>query len=200
MRFDAQLWHVLWTSRGALELTKCQYHLMDWNFTIAGAPILNTGTTGDNHINLISPVGDELRIKQLSCGSSYKTLGVFVEPLQHQSMEYKYLLSKTILHTKLLVTSSCKFHHAWIYYFSVFLRSVGYGLPVCHLTKRQLQNIQKPMTPILLAKMGICRNTSRLLCFMSSYYGGLDLRDLYILQGMGQLEFIIRHLRSPGMT
>jgi hypothetical protein len=115
-------------------------------------------------------------------------------------MEYKYLLSKTILHTKLLVTSSCKFHHAWIYYFSVFLRSVGYGLPVCHLTKQQLQNIQNPMTPILLAKMGICGNTRRLLCFMSSYYGGLDLRDLYVLQGTGQLEFIIRHLRSPGMT
>jgi hypothetical protein len=38
------------------------------------------------------------------------------------------------------------------------------------------------MTPILLAKMGICQNTSRLLCFMSSYYGGLDLRDLYVLK------------------
>jgi hypothetical protein len=69
MRFDAQLWHVLWTSRGALELTKCQYHLMDWNFTIAGAPILNT-RTNDNHIDLISPVGDELRINELSCRSS----------------------------------------------------------------------------------------------------------------------------------
>jgi hypothetical protein len=56
------------------------------------------------------------------------------------------------------------------------------------------------MTPIPLAKMGICQNTSRLLCFMSSYYGGLDLHNLYVLQGTGQLEFIIRHLCSPGMT
>jgi hypothetical protein len=121
MRYDAQLWHnLLWSSGGALELTKCQYHLMDWDFTIAGAPILNTGTN-DNHIHLISPVGNELRIKQLGCGTSYKTLGVFVEPLQHQSTEYKYLLSKAPLHTKLLATSSFKFRHAWIYYFSVFL-------------------------------------------------------------------------------
>jgi hypothetical protein len=64
-------------SYGALELTKCQYHLMDWDFTIAGAPILNTGTN-DNHIDLISPVGDELCIKQLGCGTLYKTLGIFV--------------------------------------------------------------------------------------------------------------------------
>jgi hypothetical protein len=87
MRFNAQLWHgLLWTSGGALELTKCQYHLMDWNFTIVGAPILNTGTD-DNHIDLISPVGNELRIKQPGCGTLYKILGAFVEPLQHQSPE-----------------------------------------------------------------------------------------------------------------
>jgi hypothetical protein len=78
MRYGAQLWHdLLWTSGGALELTKCQYYLMDWDFTIAGAPILNTGTN-DNHIDLISPVGDELCIKQLGCGTLYKTLGIFV--------------------------------------------------------------------------------------------------------------------------
>jgi hypothetical protein len=87
MHFDAQVWHdLLWTSGGALELTKCQYHLMDWNFTIVGAPILNTGTD-DNHIDLISPVGNELRIKQPGCGTLYKILGAFVEPLQHQSPE-----------------------------------------------------------------------------------------------------------------
>jgi hypothetical protein len=97
MRFDAQLWYNLfWTIGGALELTKCQYHLMNWDFTIACAPILNTGTN-NNHINLISPVGDELRIKQLGCGTSYKTLGAFLEPLQHQSTKYKYLQSKATL-------------------------------------------------------------------------------------------------------
>jgi hypothetical protein len=49
----------------------------------------------------------------------------------------------------------------------------------------------KTMTPILLAEMGIFRNTSRQLCFMLLYYGSLDLQDLYLLQGTNQLEFII---------
>jgi hypothetical protein len=39
-----------------------------------------------------------------------------------------------------------------------------------------------------------------MLVFLSSYFGGLDLRDLFIEQGIGQLEFLIRHLRSPGMV
>jgi exonuclease III len=201
MRHDAQLWHdILWTSGGALELSKCQYHLMQWNFTMAGAPILETGTDPENHIELTGPTGDTLVITQLGCGTSYKTLGALVEPLQHQQTQYRSLLKNARLHTKLLATSSCKHNHAWVYYFSVFLRSVGYALPICHLTQSQLHTIQKPMTPILLAKMGLCRNTCRKLCFMSSYYGGLDLRDLYVAQGCGQIEFIIRHLRSPGMT
>ena len=200
MRHDAQLWHdILWTSGGALELTKCQYHLMSWNHTMHGEPILETGLS-DQSINLVSPFGETLCIRQLGCGQSYKTLGAFVEPLQHQQTQYRYLVKKARLHTRLLATSSCKYNHAWVYYFSVFLRSVGYGLPICHLTKKQLTEIQKPMTPVLLTKLGVCQNTSRQLCFLSSYYGGLDLRDLYIEQGCGQVEFILRHLRSPGMT
>jgi hypothetical protein len=36
---------------------------------------------------------------------------------------YRYLLAKSKMHTRLLATSTCKHEHAWIYYFSVFLRS-----------------------------------------------------------------------------
>jgi hypothetical protein len=37
---DAQLWHdLLWTSGEALKLSKCQYHLIDWNFTSTRSPI-----------------------------------------------------------------------------------------------------------------------------------------------------------------
>jgi hypothetical protein len=33
----------LWTSGGALALSKCQYHLMERMFTITGKPILRPG-------------------------------------------------------------------------------------------------------------------------------------------------------------
>ena len=134
----------------------------------------------DQSIDLVSPFGETLCIRQLGCGQSYKTLGAFVKPLQHQQTQYRYLLKNARLHTRLLATSSCKYNHAWVYYFSVFLRSVGYGLPICHLTKNQLTKIQKPMTSVLLTKLGVCQNTSRQLCFLSSYYGGINLQDLYI--------------------
>jgi hypothetical protein len=84
----------LWTSGGALELTKCQHHLMQWNCMMAGSPMVETGTNPNHSIELTSPVGDKLMINQLGCGTSYKTLGAFVKPLQHQQPQYRALLTK----------------------------------------------------------------------------------------------------------
>jgi uncharacterized Fe-S radical SAM superfamily protein PflX len=56
------------------------------------------------------------------------------------------------------------------------------------------------MIPIVLAKMRYCRNISRKLVFLCSYFGGLDFRHLYIKQSTGQIPFIIRHLRTPGQV
>jgi hypothetical protein len=41
MNHDAQVWNdTLWTSGGALALSKCKYHLLEWMFTVTGKPIL----------------------------------------------------------------------------------------------------------------------------------------------------------------
>jgi hypothetical protein len=46
MNHDAQVWNgTLWTSGEILALSKCQYHLMEWMFTITGKPILRPGNT-----------------------------------------------------------------------------------------------------------------------------------------------------------
>jgi hypothetical protein len=87
-----------------------------------------------------------------------------------------------------------------VYYFSVFLRSIGYPLPVSHLSLADLKAVQQPMIPIVLTKMIFCRNLSRKLVFLCSYFGGLDFRQLYIEQGTGQITFLIRHLRTPGQV
>jgi hypothetical protein len=141
-------------------------------------------STPSSPLNIISPRGQTLWIKQLHSGQSYKTLGAFVEPFQHQKTHYRHLLKKSKIHTKLLTTSSCKHNHAWVYYFSMFLCSMGYSLPICHFTKSQLETIQQPMTPVILCKLGVCQNFSRMLAFLSSYYGGLHLQALYFEQGI----------------
>ena len=200
MNLDGQVWHdTLWSSGGALSLGKCQYHLMHWLFSASGAPVLHGGKFGDP-ICIRNADGTEATIKQLPVGQSYKTLGAHVEPMQHQKTHYNTLLAKSKLHARLLASSSCQAPHTWIYYYSVFLRSIGYSLPVSHLSSDQLNKLQQPIITVVLSKMGYCSNTSRILTFLCSFYGGLDFRGLRLEQGIGQLTFLIRHLRTPGQV
>jgi hypothetical protein len=200
MNYDAQVWNdTLWTSGGALALSKCQYHLMEWKFAITGKPILRPGKHG-KAIKLKALDGTDTLITQLSVSQPYKTLGAHREPAQYQRKQFRALLNKSKKDSRLLALSACKPHHTWVYYFSVFLRSVGYPLLISHLSHADLKLIQQPMIPIVLAKMRYCRNISRKLVFLCSYFGGLGFRNLYIEQGTGQITFIIHHLRTPGQV
>jgi hypothetical protein len=197
MNHDAQIWNntLLWTSGGALALSKCQYHLMEWMFTITGKPIFRPGKHG-KAVKLKALDGTNTLITYLS----YKTLGAHREPAQYQRKQFRELLNKSRKHSHLLVLSACKPHHTWVYYFSVFLRSIGSPPPVSHLSHADLESIQQPMIPIVLAKMRFYRNILQKLVFLCSYFGGLDFRHLYIEQGTGQIVFLIRHLRTPGQV
>ncbi len=198
MNHDGQVFHdTLWASGGALSLGKCQYHLMEWRFAMSGAPVLQGGKFGDP-VCIISADGTPSHIKQLPVGESYKTLGAHIEPMQHQKTHFNTLLAKAKLHSRLLASSSCQAPHTWIYYYSVYLRSIGYSLPVSHLSFTQLYKLQQPIVPVVLSKMGYCSNTSRILTFLCSFYGGIDFRDLRLEQGIVHIIFLIRLLRTPG--
>ena len=50
MKHSAQLWNnLLWISRGALEHSKCTYHVMEWTFC-KGYPQLCDGESNTNFI------------------------------------------------------------------------------------------------------------------------------------------------------
>ena len=200
MNQDGQVWHdTLWASGGALSLGKCQYHLMNWLFSASGAPVLQGGMFGDP-VSISNADDTNATIRQLAVGKSYKTMGAYAEPMQHQKTHFATLLAKSKLHARLLASSSCQAPHTWIYYYSVFLRSIGYSLPVSHLSFEQLNKLQQPIVPVVLSKMGFCSNTSRILTFLCSFYGGLDFRDLCLEQGIGQITCIIRNLCTPGKS
>jgi hypothetical protein len=80
--------------------------------------------------------------------------------MQHQRTHFNTLLAKTKLHSRLLTSSSCQAPHTWIHYYLVYLRSIGYSLPVSHLFLTQLNKLQQPIVPVVLSKMGYCSNTS----------------------------------------
>ena len=170
---------------------------MRFDFSASGTPFLRHGTHG-SPIVIKDPQGADIPIKQLPVTQAYKILGTYQAAVTRQRQQHTVLMKNALNHCRTLALSNVSQRGAWIYYSSVFLRSVGYPLGVCHLTDSQLDSLQGSMVSTTLQKMGYNSRTSRAITFGPTKYGGLDFRDLKIKQGVESLRLIMRHLRFPG--
>ena len=195
---DAQLWNdILWASGGILEHEKCSYHFMVSDFDRNGAPVLRSGTHGDP-IQIIDAFGKTTTLKQLSVYTPYKTLGTYQCPGPAQRKQESVLVTKSQSLVRALATSSCHGHPAWMFYSSVFCKSIGYPLAASRLSDKQLRRIQGPMIPVILNRLGYERRMAHALAFGPRSYGGLGITHLQTVKYSSQLNLVIRHLRTPG--
>jgi hypothetical protein len=163
MQSDAQLWNdLLWASGGALELPKCTYHVIDYAFTSDGAPILRGGKVGGD---IILHTGDRTNQQQIpfkSAHCSHKTLGHYKEPSGNQTKQYQVLLEKSNNAGIFVQCSALNRRETWTYYFAIYLPSIGYPLPNCHFSRKQLHTIQSKGMSAIFAKCGFNRKTKGL--------------------------------------
>jgi len=198
MQHDAQIWSdLLWSSGGELELPKCTYHVINWNFTVAGAPSLQAGDVGQP---MILQSGDRSATHVIpfrSAYSSHKTLGHYKSPAGNQTKQFQALLEKSNQIAMFLTSSFLDRREAWTYYFAIYLPSIGYPLPNCHFNWHQLEKVQRKSMNVLFAKCGYNRNTKRAILFGPAKLGGASFRHLYTEQGVGQILTFLRHWRAP---
>ena len=89
---------------------------------------------------------------------------------------------------------------AFLAYFSVFLPSISYVLPLTTFTKKQCHHIQSTPTQIFLQKAGFLATLCRHVVFGSRASGGLGFRNLYVEQGVLHIIKLFQSLRTPGQT
>ena len=82
----------------------------------------------------------------------------------------------------------------------IYIPSLRYGLGTCYFLPKDLITIQQPAIRAILPKMGFNRHLSRDVVFGPRNIGGLGLPSLVFEQGLQQIQFIGRHLRSPTST
>jgi hypothetical protein len=197
MRYDAQLWNeILWASGGALELPKCTYHVIDYTFTLDGAPILRGGKVGSDLILVSGDCTSQQKIPFKSAHCSHKTLGHYKDPAGNQTKQAQVLLQKSNDAGLFVQCSALNRQEAWTYYYAIYLPSIGYPLQNCHFTHKQLHRIQAKGMHAIFAKCGFNRNTKHLILFGPSHLGGASFRHLYTEQGIGQIQSFIKHWRS----
>jgi len=71
-----------------------------------------------------------------------------------------------------------------------------YPLPMTCFTKEQCYNFQGRFCLMTLSKMGINRNMPKAVISGPPWYGGLDIRELWMTQGGGHNKFTVSFLRK----
>ncbi len=173
MREDAQLWNdLLWSSGGAVELPKCSYHYLHYNFTPNGSPILRPGRIGPN---LVIQTGDrkgEQVIPPMSAYKAHKTLGHYKSPAGGEVKQIEILRKQSDLLALQAETANMTRREAWTFYFAIYIPSIGYLLPLCHFSKPELDWLHHKVKSEMIARCGFCGKTKHEIIYRSADLGG----------------------------
>lgn len=197
MQLDAQLWNdLLWLSGGLLELSKCSFHHIHFDFAPDGTPMMRSGTFGAP-LQVHDELTDTLvTIPAKSVFQSHKTLGHHKAPAGKNRTQLQVLRLCSDSNAKLVSTSPCNRMDSWFYYTSIYVSSLGYVLPNCFFDQKELDKTQQAALRAFLAKCGYNRNTHRAIVFAPIRFGGCGFLSLYMLQGEGQILAFLKHWRT----
>ena len=127
-RHNAQQWNDLLTaSGGALELSKCSCHILQWKFTPSGAPVVRMSE--DEHTTVLqvwdSQTKQYQQLQVLQPYEAHKTLGHYKDPIGTQREQFRQLKRKSDDITAFLWKCPLTRLEAWTYYYACYLPSVG---------------------------------------------------------------------------
>jgi hypothetical protein len=131
MQEDAQTWNdLLWCSGGALELSKCSYHVLSFQFKPDGTP-QPIRHLNNNHISLVdSATKRPILITPKSPDEPHKTLGHWKSPTERKSASQLRAISTKAKHTSTLIaTGAFTRFGTTLAYFTVYIAALKYVLP-----------------------------------------------------------------------
>ena len=151
---DSQIWHdILHASNQALELPKCGYHAIIFEFKPTGEPVMveNPECT----ITLSNSKGHPFNIQQWATTTATKYLGVHKAPA-HQDQQYKSLKKKCDDLGRVIQCSHLSRTKTQCFYWAICRLSANYMLPTTYFTKAQLHKIQAQAHRAMVGRSGYC--------------------------------------------
>jgi hypothetical protein len=196
-RHDSQTWErFLWTSGGLLNLSKCAFYILAWQFDIEGrATYIPKQAIPDLQLTSGNQPGSS-KVKQLNYDETHQYLGNRLSIRMQMTQAFEAIHATAQSYSSRILCSNLTCRDTWVAYFAVFVTLMTYTLSVSHHSPRKLQKIQSAATRATLMKLGFNRNTAHRVVYGPSRYGGLGFRDLFVEQGIGQVKMLVRHLRA----
>ena len=196
MQHDAQLWNdLLWASGGKLELPKCGFHIIYYNFDDSGIPIMQH-CSGKN-IHLHTAEGSAISITEKNIFTPRKNLGHYKSPAGTTHTQTHQILARATELSNTISACCVSRAEAKTLYQAVYRPAIEYTIPQSFMSEKQLKLIERKTLPKIFAKCGFNRNTARPILFGPQEIGGGGFVPLYAVAGSGYIKHFLKHWRTP---
>lgn len=192
---DTYHWkQLLESSGGALELSKCSFHVMKWKFQSTGSPYLPK--TPPNLESELSQYPLLSQFQSLATNVAHKTLGTFQTPNGQVFSQFQALMEKAQRYRKVSQIAHLTKKEAHTLYYAIILPSMTYTFQTTHLSQSAMKKLQSKSTNMVIAKMGIARTTASAVLHGPKSLGGFAFREFFSIQGIHQTLFTIKSWRQ----
>ena len=191
----AQTWEkLLHYSGGALNLKKCHWWLMYWEW-IDGRPTLRPHRP-DEYANIYLSKGSDTKtmypIRHSDLSQANRILGVYLAPNGDFSKQLSVLRSKAQQYSTRLRKSRLTPSEAYTFYRTTYIPAMTYTLPALACDEEELHQVQSAVLPALLNQLGAHSKYPTALRHGPTLYAGLDLIDLKTESGI----YLLKSLRD----
>ena len=198
---DAQYWaNLLSVSGGCLELPKCFYYVLAWNFTQQGDTTPMTSEEINNcasKIKLCEFGKDELTsIKMQSVDEAHKTLGVMKTMVGNDASHIRHLSTRSNNISSIVATSGMFPYQTDVALRMIYTSAMLYSLPSVNIGEKDLNKIQYKALEQFVPALGYNRGFPRAVLLGPTDYGGAAIPHLYTECNIQKLEMIIMHVRA----
>jgi hypothetical protein len=189
----AQKWEkLLHYSGGALNLTKCSWYVMYWDWK-QGRPILRE--TFDNNPGINLTQGQHQRTYPIVCQALSKPtriLGVYQTPIGDFSHHIKVMKDKADKYAGYLKSPRLTPANIRVFHKTIYTPAMKYSLPALAVDEEELSCIQSRIIPSIVNRLGFSSKLPTAVRFGPISMGGLGLTDLCTESGIEMIKFF-RH-------
>jgi hypothetical protein len=142
------------------------------------------------------PYKSAISVSHRSSFNPHKTLGHHIAPAGPGKTQHNILLEKATSLFRHLATAPADRRISFLFYFSLYLPSIGYVIRQCFYTPAKREQIESKSMPLIFAKCGYNRNSPKILMYGHPSLSGGGFIRLYTIQGEGQIQLFLKFWRT----
>ena len=182
-------------SGGALAPSKCHWYLIDYQW-LGNSWSLVTPEQVPATVSVRSPSGRRVSIERVHPSEARKTLGVWSAPDGSMQAQLSYLWDKVHQWVEKVRVRHLPHHLVWLSMRTGIFKTLEYPLAATTFTPLQCRELCAPLLRVGLSRSHIVRSMPRDVVYGPSAYGGFNLPNLYVEQGLAHLRTFLQFGRS----